>query len=516
MEWNIGYIMKKREIFTPEKNAIIFEDSPITYKELNQQINKTAYYLQGLGLHKGDRIAVDLLNCPEFVCLYFAAAKLGLIFVPLNFRLVGPELEYQLNDCGARLLVFHDVFAGTVNSLRDSVPVEKDKFLFIKSLMSSSEACPEWAVSYEEAIADHPMREPSPANPVDIDDPLAIIYTSGVTGKPKGAVVSHNQTFYKNFQIMLYSGLHPDDVYLAQLPLFHSGGLFISLTPALCAGVTTIMRQGFNPEQFAVDIEKYSATVVFALTTMWKFVLDTGKLDEIDTSSIRQVIGGGERTPLTMIEKLAERGIYMQQGFGQTENSAMMMLPKDDIKRKQGSVGLPGFFTDIWVADNNGHPLPSGEVGEIVARGPTVMSGYWNKPEMTAEAINNGVLKTGDVGYVDEDGYFYIVDRAKSMYRSGGENVYPAEIEKALMNHPRIQNVAIVGVPDDKWGETGKVFVVPEDGETITLEEIREFLAGKVAKYKYPTVLEVLDEMPMTASGKIRKSALIRNDTRIL
>jgi len=512
MEWNIGCIMNKREIFTPEKNALIFEDKPITYKELNHRINKTAHYLQGLGLNKGDRIAVDLLNSPEFICLYFAAAKLGLIFVPLNFRLVEPELEYQLNDCGARLLAFHDVFAGTVNSIRDSVPVEKDKFLFVRSLMSSSEESPEWAISYEDVIADQPAHEPLPDRAIDVDDPLAIIYTSGVTGKPKGAVVSHNQTFYKNFQIILYSGLHPDDVYLAQLPLFHSGGLFISLTPALCAGVTTIMRQGFNPEQFAVDIERYSATVVFALTTMWKFILDTGKLDEIDTSSIRQVIGGGERTPITMIEKLAERGIYMQQGFGQTENSAMMMLPKEDIRRKQGSVGLPGFFTDIWVADKDGRALPPGEVGEIVARGPTVMSGYWNKPAMTAEAINDGVLKTGDLGYMDEDGYFYIVDRAKSMYRSGGENVYPAEVEKALMNHPKIQNVAIVGMPDEKWGETGKAFVVPEDGETIALEEIREFLTGKVAKYKYPTILELLDEMPITASGKIRKAALTQKE----
>jgi len=502
--------MSKRAIFTPEKTAIIFEDDPITYKELNQRINRTAHYLQGLGLKKGDRISVDLLNCPEFVYLYFAAAKLGLIYVPMNFRMVGPELEYQLNDSGARLLAFHDVFAATIEDIRRSVPVEKDKYLFVGSLMSGGTECPDWAVSLDAAIANMPTHEPTPDRPIDLDDPLAIIYTSGVTGNPKGALVSHNQTFYKNFQIMLYSGLGPDDVYLAQLPLFHSGGIFISLTPALCAGVTMIMRQGFNPEQFAEDIEKYSATVVFALTTMWKFVLETGKLDEIDTSSIRQVIGGGERTPVTMIEELAKRGIHMQQGFGQTENSAMMMLPREDIGRKQGSVGIPGYFTDIWIADEHGNRLPPGKIGEIVAKGPTVMSGYWNKPEMTAEAIRDGVLKTGDLGYMDEEGYFYIVDRAKSMYRSGGENVYPAEVEKALMNHPKIENVAILGVPDEKWGETGKAFVKLEEGEEITLEQIHEFLAGKVAKYKYPTQLECLDEMPMTASGKIRKAALPR------
>ncbi len=508
MQWNIGFIMSKRATFTPDKNALIFEDNPITYRDLNQRINQAAHCLNELGLKKGDRIAVDLLNCVEFVSLYFAAAKLGLIFVPLNFRMVGPELEYQLNDCGARLLAFHDVFASTIDDIRRSIPVEKDKYLQVKSLMSSSDECPEWAIRYEDAVAVQPVSEPSPGEPVYLDDPLAIIYTSGVTGNPKGAVVSHNQTFYKNFQIILYSGLRPDDVYLAQLPLFHSGGLFISLTPALCAGVMTIMRQGFNPEQFAVDIEKYSATVVFALTTMWKFILEAGKLDEIDTSSIRQVIGGGERTPTAMLDELAKRGIHMQQGFGQTENSAMMMLPKEDVKRKQGSIGLPGFFTEIWIADENGRRLPLGEVGEIVARGPTVMSGYWNRPEETAQTIKDGVLRTGDLGYMDEEGYFYIVDRAKSMYRSGGENVYPAEVEKALMTHPKIQNVVIVGVPDEKWGETGKAYVVPEQGETITLEEIREFLKGKVANYKRPSQLELLDEMPMTASGKIRRAAL--------
>lgn len=510
MEWNIGFIMKKRALFTPEKTALIYEDTHITFEKLNQRINKTAHYLTELGLKKGDRIAVDLLNCPEFIYLYFAAAKLGLIFVPMNFRLVGPELEYQLKNCEARLLAFHDVFTVTIDQIRDSIPVEKDKYLIIESLMSGGMECPEWATPFDSTIADMSTLEPTPDEAINLDDPLAIVYTSGVTGNPKGAVVSHNQTFYKNFQIILYSGLHPDDVYLAQLPLFHSGGLFISLTPALCAGVTTIMRQGFNPEQFAIDIGKYSATVVFALTTMWKFVLETGKLDEIDTSSIKQVIGGGERTPVTMIEELAKRGIHMQQGLGQTENSAMMMQPKEDIIRKQGSVGLPGFFTEIWIADENGRALPPGEVGEIVAMGPTVMSGYWNMPEITAETIKEGVLKTGDLGYMDEDGYFYMVDRVKSMYRSGGENVYPAEVEKALINHPKIQNVAIVGVPDEKWGETGKAYIALEKGETITLEEIHDFLAGKVAKYKYPTIVEILDEMPMTASGKIKRAEITK------
>ena len=508
MEWNIGTIAKKRAAFTPHKQAIIFEDTPITYRELNEKINQAAHYLQGLGLVKGDRMAVDLMNCPEFVHLYFAAAKLGLIFVPLNFRLVGPELTYQLNNCGARFLAFHDVFTSLIDPIRPLVPVEKDKFLFFRSLSPKAPPCPDWAVSYEDRIDHQSKGEPEPNEPIDLDDPLAIIYTSGVTGDPKGAVVSHNQTFYKNFQIILYSGLRPEDVSLAQIPLFHSAGVFIHLTPGLCAGLTIIMRQAFDPACFALDIETYRATSVFALTTMWKFVLDSGKLDEVDVSSIRQVSGGGERTPPSLLEALAKRGVILQQGFGQTENSAMMSLPKEDWERKQGSIGLPGYFTDIWIADQDGRKLPPGEIGEIVAKGPTVMSGYWNMPEMTAQTLVNGELKTGDLGYRDEEGYFYVVDRAKSMYRSGGENVYPAEVEKVLSGHPKIKQIVIIGVADKKWGETGKAFVELHPGGTLSLEEIREFLSGKVARFKYPSQMELVDQMPMTASGKIKRAAL--------
>ncbi len=513
IQWDVGYIPRKRAQLSPDKIAVLYEDGPVTYRELNEGVNRCAHFFQKKGITKGDRVAVLLLNCIEFLEMYFACAKLGAIFVPLNWRLAGPELEFQLNDCGARMLLFHDSFLGSVDLIRSRLTVDEDKYIFLKSGSPMPPGfklpeCPEWANEYHEQTRDFPTDEPVVDRPVLFDDDLAIVYTSGVTGNPKGAVLSHQQTYFKNFQVTTYTGAQPEDVLVAQMPLFHSGGLFIVATPGLCAGLTLVMRRGFDPNEFAEDIQRYRGTIVFALTTMWRMILETGKLDQIDISSVRCVIGGGERTPPALFEALSKRGLHMQQGFGQTENSAMMLVPKEDIHRKMGSIGKPGFFTDIWIAGNNGRRLPPGEIGEIMAKGPTVMTGYWNQPEATQKAIVNGMLHTGDLGYMDEEGFFYIVDRLKDMYRSGGENVYPAEVEKILAGHRKIAAVAIIGVPDKKWGETGLAFIVPHNGHEVKAEEIFEYLEGKVAKYKFPTRIKMMTELPMTATMKVKKSAL--------
>ncbi|MDY6934739.1 MAG: AMP-binding protein [Spirochaetota bacterium] len=508
MNWNIGYISSKRAAITPEKTAFIFEDKRYTYKALDQGVNRFVDYMHKIGIKKGDRIAVVMLNCPEFLEIYLACAKLGVIFVPLNWRMVGPELEYQINDSGSRLLAFHDSFTMNIDSIRSRVKVEKGRYVYLKSGNSDTPLCPEWAIDYNDAIKEGSTDELHGPSIVSLDDPLSIVYTSGTTGNPKGAVLSHGQTYFKTFQIRSYIDITSEDIILAQLPLFHSGGLFIVATPALCNGIPMIMRRGFDANQFAEDIQKYRATIVFALTTMWNFILKTGKLDEVDVSSVKYSLGGGERTPTSLFRELSKRGIHLQVGFGQTENSAMTTVPREFVQSKIGSVGLPGFFTNIWIADEDGKEVPMGQVGRMLAQGPCVMSGYWNLPDKTNEVLNNGVLDTGDLGYKDEDGFLYLVDRAKDMYRSGGENVYPAEIEKVLYAHSKIADVAIIGVPDKKWAEVGKAFVVLKEGETLTLEEIHMFLEGKVAKYKYPRHLEILKEFPMTSTFKIKKAAL--------
>lgn len=508
MEWNIGKIVSKRADLTPDKACIIYEGNPITYKDFNDNVNRLANYLMASGLKKGDRIAVALLNCPESLEVYFAAAKLGLIYVPLNYRLAAPELKYQLDNSGSRLLVFHDSLLKNVETIYSSSVVEKDKFIYLESGIPDCPGCPEWAIEFNEAREGYLIDEPVLETPIDFNDPLCIMYTSGVTGEPKGAVLSHQQTYFKNFQVILYTDMRSNDRFLSQSPLFHSAGLFIASTPTFCRGGTVVMRQKFDPERFCLDIEEYRPTVILCLTSMWTMILESGKLDEIDTSSVRVVIDGGERTPPKMFDDLADRGIQIQNAYGQTENSLMMVMPREYIWKKMGSIGKPGFFTEVWIADKNGKKLPPGETGELVARGPVVMSGYWNMPEKTKETIVKGVLHTGDLAYMDEDGFFYIVDREKDMYRSGGENVYPAEVEKVLADHPKVLNISIIGVPDEKWGETGMAFVVLNKGETSTREELIDFLNGKVARYKFPTHFKFMDELPMTASGKIKKVEL--------
>jgi fatty-acyl-CoA synthase len=508
MKWSIGKIASKRALFSPQKSAIIYEDRPINYKRLNEDVNRLANFLRAKGLRKGDRISVCLYNCPEFLVSFLAAAKLGLIIVPLHFRLVGRELEYQLNRSGTRLFIFDHQLTEIVAKIRSSIRVDDDKFICLTNNSDKVDAnCPDWALPYSEIVRNASAAEPEPEELIDLDDPLMILYTSGVAGNPKGAIISHGQTFFKIFQIMIYTDMREDDVVLFQAPLCHSAGLAIA-TPALCRGASLIMRKKFDASQFATDIEKFKATIVFGLTTMFRFILESEILDKVDTSSVRITFGGGERTPPGLIQNLAEKGIHLLMGYGQTENSAMILMPRDIGEEKIGSCGLPNFFTDAWIEGIDGARLPPGQVGEIVARGPNVISGYWDMPEETAKTIVDGKLYTGDLGYTDDDGFFYIVDRAKDMYRSGGENVYPAEVEKILAQHPKIENVAIIGVPDEKWGETGKAFIKCKKGSTTTKDEVIQFLDGKVARYKFPGQVEVVDSMPMTSWGKVKKSVL--------
>ena len=405
------------------------------------------------------------------------------------------------------MLVFNKKFSTYIEPIRNSLDVKKDNFICVTGYDDDNKS-PDWAVDYQSTIKNSPLHEPVPDELVDLDDPFIILFTSGTTGNPKGAVITHAQTYFKCFQIINYTDMCRDDIVQSQAPLCHSGGLAGVATPTLCRGATLLMRSKFDAEKFGLDIEKYKATIVFTFITMMRFVLNSGILDRVDLSSVRFTFGGAEKSSQGFFDELEEKGLHLLAGFGQTENSAMVLTPPNAPKSKLDSCGVPNFFTELWIQNKQGEKLPPGEIGEIVAMGPNVMKEYWDMPEATSATIVDDVLHTGDIGYLDEDGYLYVVDREKDMYRSGAENVYPAEVEAVLIDHPKIEDVAIIGVPDKKWGETGKAFIVCKKGKTITKEEVTSFLNGKIARFKFPGSIKLLDSMPLTVTGKLKKSVL--------
>jgi fatty-acyl-CoA synthase len=503
MELNlIGDMVAKWSVYYPDKLAIICEEKGITYAQLKEGVNRAANCLSSRGIKNGDRVSLLLYNCIEYVELFIALSKIGAISCPMSARLTPSEIQYQLNDSGSSLLLFDEELIKTVEEARSKMPLEENGYWCVGNNI------PEWAVNYKEKVKSYSVDEPNPMRPIDWEDAQIIMYTSGTTGSPKGAVTSHRKTFFNMLNAHLYHEIRFEDIVLSPYPLFHSAGLLIYTMPFLSRGCTVILRRKYTPEKMLQDIEKYKVTMFGAVTTVLKQVLDTGLIDKYDIGSIRIFGGGGEKTSIDLIDKLAAKGLYLQQRMGQTETSTLCSVPGKDALRKKGSIGLPVFYADVRIVDENGKEMPPGERGEIVVKGPTLMSGYWNKPEETAQTIVDGVLHTGDVAFKDEDGFVYIVDRVKDMYRSGGENVYPAEIEKILLAHPKISQVAIIGVPDEKWTEVGKAFILPSEGHKISKEEILEFLQGKVAKFKIPAYVEFVDSLPRTAAGKIKKVEL--------
>jgi fatty-acyl-CoA synthase len=334
------------------------------------------------------------------------------------------------------------------------------------------------------------------------------MYTSGTTGLPKGAILSHRKTFYNVLNANIYYGLNSEDIFLVSRALFHSGGLLVSAAPTLYKGGTIILKKRFRPIEILETIERHRVTVIEAAATLFNFILQQCDLEKYALSSLRCCITGGERVPRSLLEEYLKRGIIISQIYGQTETSTLAWLPMWEAKRKLGSVGIPVFHGNIKVINKEGKEAKPGEVGEIIVSGPILMTGYWRKPQQTEETIRDGWLHTGDLATRDEEGFLYIVDREKDMYISGGENVYPAEVEKIYLEDQKILDVAVVGIPDEKWGEVGMAFIVMKNGEKMTEEEALRFCEGRIAKYKVPKRVVFLTELPMTASQKIKRHKL--------
>jgi fatty-acyl-CoA synthase len=503
---NIGDWIRKWSFLQPNKRALIFEDRPFTYQEVNLRTNRLGHFLLDLGVQKGDRISVLLYNCHQYIEIFFAMSKIGAILVPLNWRLAGPELEFIINDSGSRMIIFDSELEEVISFLRPRLNLSDGDYIRV------GPRGPDWAKDYERGLQENPVHEPHLDVPAGDEDSHLLMYTSGTTGVPKGAILSHRKTFFNALNADIFYELTSKDIMIVSRPLFHSGGLLVEAAPVLYKGGTLIIKKRFRPHEILETIQKHRVTLVEMAATVYQFILQECDLTRYDLSSVRYYFTGGERVPVAMLKEYLKKGITISQIFGQTEASTIAFLPAEKAGTKIGSVGVSVFHGEVRIVDKTGKDAGPGEIGEIIVMGPTLMSGYWNRPDLTSETVRDGWLYTGDLARRDEEGYIYIVDREKDMYVSGGENVYPAEIEKVLHTHGKIFDVGIVGIPDEKWGEVGKAFVVLKPGERMNNGEVLEFLKGKVAKYKIPKYVEYVEELPKTASGKIQKFVLKERD----
>ncbi len=458
-------------------------------------------------------MAAMLPNGPAFLEIFLACSRLGAIFVPVSFRLAGPELEYTLRNARPRLFVFGEKYTETVQSLQ----VDNNGLQLMILALLRQDSVPERR--QEDKILDYlentrAFEGKSPfltrsLGPADPEEPHVIMYTSGTTGQPKGAVLSHRKTFFNCLNADIFFKLHFDDVMLVVLPLFHSGGLFIQASPMLYKGATMIIHSKFDALEIYKDIEAYKVTKFLGVPTIYRALLRVDPSRRSVLSSLRVCAIGGEKTTHTLLKASGDAGFPLRQIMGQTETSILLWASEEDSLQRPGTVGRPVFHAEVEIVDHSGRRVAPGEVGEIVVRGSIMMKEYWQDPVKTEETIVNGWLHTGDLARMDEDGYFYLVDRAKDMYISGGENVYPAEIERVLRRHPEIEDVAVAGVPDEVWGEAGVAYVIPKDGTRFTTAELEDFCKGRLARYKWPREIVFCEDFPRTSLGKVKKSMLV-------
>ncbi len=503
---NIAWWVKRWSELHPHKAAIIFEGNRISYLDLHRKINRACCWLQSLGIEKGDRVAAMLGNCPEFLELFLACSKLGAIFVPVNFRLAAPELDYTLAHSRPRLFVFGNECAETVLSLNlnSSRPL-----MLLAAIPQCSYSLEVLDYQTESAACDgqNPFLTVSMA-PATPEEPQVIMYTSGTTGHAKGAVLSHRKTFFNCLNADIFFKLHADDVMLIVLPLFHSGGLFIQASPVIYKGATMVIHPKFDRNQVFEDIRKYRVTKFLGVPTVYKSLVGAEAEDRAAFSSLKVCAIGGEKLTPELMAQFKDAGFSLRQIMGQTETSILLWASEEDASRKPGSLGRPVFHAEVKIVDRQGRPCEPGQVGEIIVRGSIMMTEYWQDPVKTEETIRGGWLHTGDLARMDEDGYFYLIDRARDMYISGGENVYPAEIERVLRVHPAIEDIAVVGAPDETWGEVGYAFVIPKPGAALTAAEVIGFCDGRLARYKWPKQVFLEGDLPRTALGKVRKNIL--------
>jgi long-chain acyl-CoA synthetase len=490
MGLNLASLLTESAGRTPAAPAIRLGDLELTYGELDDRSARLATLLREKGLEPGDRVGVMLPNVPEFPVAYYGVLRAGCVVVPMNVLLKRREIAFYLEDSGAKLLL---AWHGFLEEARDGAADAGAELVDIEP------------ASFAASLAG---LEPAPGLAETAEDDTAVIlYTSGTTGKPKGAELTHANLF-RNADVSgrTTSEISQGDVVLGALPLFHSFGQTVSMNASLKVGACLTLVPRFDPGEALATMQRDGVTHFYGVPTMYGALLHHPERESFDTSSLRICITGGASMPVEVLRGFEDAfGAKVMEGYGLSETSPVACSNHPDRERKAGSIGTPIEGVEMRVVDEDDNPLPQGEVGEIVIRGHNIMKGYWQRPDATAEAMRGGWFHSGDMARTDEDGYFYIVDRKKDLIIRGGYNVYPREVEEVLYEHPKIREAAVVGVPHDEWGEEIGAAVVLHQGEELAPEEVGAYVKERIAAYKYPRVVWFIDELPKGPTGKILK-----------
>jgi len=477
-------LLAERARITPDRLALVSVETGerLTYAQFDHRAALAASAIIETGLQPGDRLGLLAQNSLDFVAFFFGALKAGVIVVPLSTRATTHELSNIAADCAMKVL-FHDDASSSVSSELADL-----NHLKLVSLSARGSA-------------------PLAAHHHDPEATACLLYTSGTTGKPKGVMIPHRQLVWNGYNTAVNWGLREDDVSPIFTPLYHAGGLAAFLIPVFCVGGTIVVHRSFDPAEIWATLERERCTVVLGVPTIWKILLEAPESKSAKLGHLRWFASGGAPLPTFLIDAYRERGVTLKQGYGLTEVGVnCFTMTVEDAHARQGSIGRPVMFTEIRLADESGNEVATGEIGEMWIRGPHVSNGYWNNPAATAEAyVQGGWFRTGDLARRDSDGFFYIAGRRKDMFISGGVNVYPAEVEAELVQHPGVRDAAVIGVSDPKWGEVGAAFVVANN---VGVSDLEAFLAGRLARYKVPRTFVFIDSLPRTPYGKVLKEEL--------
>ncbi len=501
---NATDLLTKRANLTPNREALydLTSNTRYTYAQLNERANRAANFLrEKFDVQKGDRVSILAHNSIAYVDLVFGLGKIGAVFAPLNWRLTSRELTYIVNDCQPKLLIVGPEFVPVYEEMRAEIRVEK-----IVALEGAE--IPD-ADSYEESLEQASGSEPKRID-IEEGDAYCILYTSGTTGRPKGALLPHRQILWNAINTVISWGLSERDVSPILTPMFHSGGLFVFLVPLFYAGGRIVLARDFDPEASLQIIVDEKCTVILGVPTLFQVWMNSPQFEKIDFRHVHFFISGGAPCPPSLIEAWHKaKGVTMRQGYGLTEAGVnCFTMTDEDALRKIGSVGKPIFHSEMRLVDADDRDVLVGQTGELIIKGPHVCAGYWNNEEATKQSLKDGWFHTGDMARMDDEGYFYIVGRFKDMIISGGENVYAAEVEAVFREHDAVADAALIGQPDEKWGEVGLMIVARKPNQKVDADELLKFCQGRLAKYKVPKRVEFVESLPYSPYGKVIKAEL--------